>query len=555
MTDHIQIKNIPPRIQYQADGIIKEFSYSFSIFKADDMTVYLDDEKQTTGYQVTGAGKTNGGTVVFTKAPKDGVVVTLLRELDIERLSDFQDNSTLRATTLNNEFDYQIACMQQVADNLNRSLVLKPYAQAVDMTLPSPKANKAIIWNAQGTALENSEIEINALTENFLSLQEQVETDCETVVEKAAQVTTLAQQVNQQASEVELNVNKSPGLPLLSVVWKENPDIDEGLVPLFTPGGYFLSNVDQAFPNAWAKLVEFKGKAATDSTYARYNKTQAEYDAELAAKGFCGFYVIDQTNKTLRLPCYTDAFLRTMATGHDIDELDQIQNITGQFTLDGTTSYRSPVTTGAFSASGTTPGCSHQAYSGNDSPNILFNASTVARTGTYTRPKSIAGYPFLVLYNSVRPAAPVQQAAFFANLSQKADVTLSNIAPGLLSTLTCTRKWTQTFSFPTFDQILTINHNLNISPLDMRVKLYLKVLTANNGWAAGDIMDFPLAGKTDIPNVSYVGCGCGCHYDNNNIMIHFPSVEIYAWKKTNGSVFTITNSNRANFQGIVVIYY
>ena len=154
MTEHVKIYGIKPRIQYTADGTLTEYEFPFAIFKTSDIEVYFGEEKQDTStYTVSEARHSDGGSVTFESAPTSGTIITIVRNLSIERTSDFQEGSTLRAKVLNDELDYQIACQQQIAENLNRSMVLPPYAtdNDLDLTLPTPSAGKAIVWNAEGT--------------------------------------------------------------------------------------------------------------------------------------------------------------------------------------------------------------------------------------------------------------------------------------------------------------------------------------------------------------------------------------------------------------------
>ena len=166
MTDHIKVYGVKPRIQYIANGSSTAYEFPFVIFKASDIDVYLNDTKQAdASFTVSGVRNSDGGTVTFGTAPTSGTVVSIVRNLSIERTSDFQEGGALRANVLNDELDYQMACQQQIADNLNRSMVLPPYAvdSGVNLTLPTPSAGKAIVWNTDGTNLENSTVAVNAL--------------------------------------------------------------------------------------------------------------------------------------------------------------------------------------------------------------------------------------------------------------------------------------------------------------------------------------------------------------------------------------------------------
>lgn len=156
MADHIQIGDVSPRIQYQADGVQTAFPYPFAVFKAADLEVWLDGIKQNAGFTIAGAGASAGGTVTFTAAPADGVLVTLRRVLVFARLTDFQADGVIRAKALNDELDYQAACQQQLADDQGRSVTRSATSASIaDLTLPEPVAGKAIGWNADATGLTN----------------------------------------------------------------------------------------------------------------------------------------------------------------------------------------------------------------------------------------------------------------------------------------------------------------------------------------------------------------------------------------------------------------
>jgi hypothetical protein len=65
MTEHLQIGDVSPRIQYVGNGSVTAFTYPFPIFESADLLVYLDDALQADGYDVFGAGATAGGSVDF----------------------------------------------------------------------------------------------------------------------------------------------------------------------------------------------------------------------------------------------------------------------------------------------------------------------------------------------------------------------------------------------------------------------------------------------------------------------------------------------------------
>ncbi|MBF0326552.1 MAG: hypothetical protein HQL42_15980 [Alphaproteobacteria bacterium] len=156
MIEHIQINPVAPRVAYAADGVQSAFTYPFAIFAPADIEVWLDDVRQNAGFSVSGAGISTGGAVLFAIPPAAGSRVTLRRRLAIGRTSDFQADGIIRAKTLNDEFDLQVAALQQVADDAGRAVVRAvTSASTADLTLPEPAAGKAIGWNADGTGLTN----------------------------------------------------------------------------------------------------------------------------------------------------------------------------------------------------------------------------------------------------------------------------------------------------------------------------------------------------------------------------------------------------------------
>lgn len=153
------ISNTTPRDQYTASGSQDTFTYNFEIFDEADIDVYLDGTLKTitTHYTVTGVGNANGGTVVFTSNPTADVIVTLARTVAPERTVDYQASGSFSSSVVNVDFDRIWAVIQEQQEELNRT-VQRPITSTSTATLdlPDPSANKALVWNAGATALENS---------------------------------------------------------------------------------------------------------------------------------------------------------------------------------------------------------------------------------------------------------------------------------------------------------------------------------------------------------------------------------------------------------------
>ncbi|WP_241671222.1 hypothetical protein [Dankookia rubra] len=152
MDEHIRIGDVAPRVQYLADGTQASFIYPFPIFAEADLEVRLDGLVQAAGYSVTGAGASAGGSVVFDAPPAAARRVTLRRNLAVARTTDFQANGILRARTLNDELDYQVAALQEVKEELGNALRLDPseVGGAATLPLPAVRANRLLGFDSTG---------------------------------------------------------------------------------------------------------------------------------------------------------------------------------------------------------------------------------------------------------------------------------------------------------------------------------------------------------------------------------------------------------------------
>ncbi len=151
MAEHITIGDVAPRVQYVADGVQSAFPFPFPIFAAEDLEIRLDGAPLLGGAEVSGAGRSEGGTVTLASAPAAGTRVTLRRRLALARLTDFQDNGILRARTLNDELDYQVAALQQVAEDVAGAVRIGP-ADGGALTLPvrAARADRVLGFDSLG---------------------------------------------------------------------------------------------------------------------------------------------------------------------------------------------------------------------------------------------------------------------------------------------------------------------------------------------------------------------------------------------------------------------
>lgn len=192
-------------------------------------------------------------------------------------------------------------------------------------------------------------------------------------------------------------------LPMGTIVTYESPSNDFGLEPLNSPEyptGKLLQDVSNTYPNFWTFCLNKKNLAINgDTTYSRYNHTQAEYDAELTAKGFCGWYVIDEVNNTIRLPYYGAAFLQGFTSG-DVDKQAGLPNITGSSQAQDGYVRTSHLNSGAIGPLIRSSGSSRTGDGGQTAAYFEFNASwsnpIYGRSST-VQPNAIGIYYYIVV--------------------------------------------------------------------------------------------------------------------------------------------------------------
>lgn len=167
--------NIIPRARFIADGATTDFFYNFNIFTPEDMDVYLNEQLQATGYEII-CNESEGGKVIFATPPQEGIVVTIIRNLELKRTSDFQEGGAFRAKVINHELDYQVASLQQLNEKITRTVTFPPYMPIeADVSLPTPQAGTALIWNQEENTLINSNVKIDMVISDITTIKNQAQ--------------------------------------------------------------------------------------------------------------------------------------------------------------------------------------------------------------------------------------------------------------------------------------------------------------------------------------------------------------------------------------------
>jgi hypothetical protein len=127
----LQISDTTPRVQYTATAGQTSFSVPFEFFDVADLKVYNGTTLLTystspasaSQYSVTGAGVTGGGSITLGGSGATlNDKITIVRDLAIERISDFPVSGNFPIQTLNTELDKIVAMLQQLEEQFARTL-------------------------------------------------------------------------------------------------------------------------------------------------------------------------------------------------------------------------------------------------------------------------------------------------------------------------------------------------------------------------------------------------------------------------------------------------
>ncbi len=149
------------KISYTGNGATVAFSYPYLCQKDADMKVYLDGVLKTitTHYTISGT-KTDGiyesgCTITFLTAPASSVVVLIKNIVDLTQETDLAVADPFAPNTLEKALDKETLGLQQIQEQISRSLVLPIDTTLSNLELPEPVAGNHLAWNSTADGLEN----------------------------------------------------------------------------------------------------------------------------------------------------------------------------------------------------------------------------------------------------------------------------------------------------------------------------------------------------------------------------------------------------------------
>jgi len=184
----VPIGDETPIAEYVSAAAQTDFVFTFTIYSTSDIEVYLNNglKVEVTDYLVR---KSNGdpilpedidfgllgGKVVFNSGLALDDLVTLFRNIPIERISVYTNAGDFRAETLNVEQNLELAIMQQLRRDIDRSVSKDPSDSLTGTTiLPLDRANQFLAFDNDGGLIASpgsiggSPLPVSVYIEGFL---------------------------------------------------------------------------------------------------------------------------------------------------------------------------------------------------------------------------------------------------------------------------------------------------------------------------------------------------------------------------------------------------
>lgn len=151
------LSDVPDRTpykQYVATNGQTVFPYPFPITQDSDLVVVVDGVTlgTDTGYSLTGVGNDTGGNVMFTVGLSAAQIVTVYRDIQIERITQIGQNSGFASSAFNAEYNNIYLIMQQLASSIDFCLQIPNTNNPLPVTelTASVYANKYLAFDAFG---------------------------------------------------------------------------------------------------------------------------------------------------------------------------------------------------------------------------------------------------------------------------------------------------------------------------------------------------------------------------------------------------------------------
>ena len=149
------VANTTARNQYTATAGQTVFAYTFEVYNKNDIVVLQNTTTLSEGsnYTVSGVGNDSGGNITLAVGATAGDIITIYRNMALDRTTDYQNSGDFLAAEVNEDFDRLWLAIQQNATTDSRS-VRKPVTDldSINMELPvaSGRSHRLLGFDSTG---------------------------------------------------------------------------------------------------------------------------------------------------------------------------------------------------------------------------------------------------------------------------------------------------------------------------------------------------------------------------------------------------------------------
>lgn len=428
---------------YAGNGLTRTWEVDFPLASLNDIRVFItspagDETPVTEDYELNEDGtQLTYPTEVSGKNPlAQGWTITLLRQTPLTQEIDLLRQGELDAEVLESGYDKLTLLVQELSEKLDRSIKYPVSTQPVSLDA-GDFLNKILTAKQEALTASSQASEAAHTAGESATVAAQISQTAVSNIENAVQTgqTALANQsaalsqalathvteAQQAAQNAQYYAQHTLGKNIGEVYFSESSSAQDnpGALPLFT--GETISNADQLYPDFYNWVLN----------HSALQTSAADYEAAITTYGECPKYVIDDTNKTIRLPKLVNYLKMANTTDGVTQSTAGLPDAQGNLNAWlASTSYNPTDLSADGVFADTTFNDGGDGGSGqyaNARPNFkLSKGNSIYGNSDTVTPAHTTLFPWVCAYNAAIPASTAQAAEFLAALSSKADTDLAN---------------------------------------------------------------------------------------------------------------------------------
>ena len=298
---------------YAGNGVTREWEIDFPLASLDDLQVYITSPQgyQTrleANYELNAAGNIlTYPTLASGLSPlASGWMITLVRQTPLTQNIDLLRQGELDAEVLEQGYDKLTLLVQELSEKIDRCIKYPVSTQTTDLEtetfLNNILAAKEAAVNASTQAVSSAQAASQSAQSAQSTAQLAVSDISQAKQTATTEINTLAQSLEETLSQTAATATSAAQTAqyyaertlgkLVGEIYYSQSSLaadNPGALPLFT--AETISSADELYPDFYTWI----------STHSGLQIAAADYETALVTGGVCPKYVLDTTNKTIRL--------------------------------------------------------------------------------------------------------------------------------------------------------------------------------------------------------------------------------------------------------------